>query len=262
DNSYYFESYIAQAYQILKSKGSFDHFIFVADDLILNPAIDENNYKQQYGIGIHETFYPKFLSLEQRGREKWLNLMHILYFKIATPGLEIKGEFPSYDEALMLFKKNGIEPSPLNLRDIYSLPGLKKYPRTFKGFYSYLKRKREINRLPKLKSLNLDIPLVSGFSDHFVIANSDFKKFSHYCGLFAACRLFVEFAIPSALILSCKEKIKTEDSIDLKSVTYWLKDRECFEDAYGLSLKKLLSSFPEETLFIHPIKMSKWEIDI
>ena len=42
DSSHYFQNYIAQAYTHLKDKG-FTHFFIVADDMILNPLVDENN---------------------------------------------------------------------------------------------------------------------------------------------------------------------------------------------------------------------------
>ena len=259
DNSYYFESYIAQAYRTLKSFGNFEHYIFVADDLILNTSITENNYKEEYKISTEETFYPKFLSLDRRYKDRWLNLQHILYFRIAPSGLEVKNELPGYNEIMKKFEENDLMIPKLEIKDIYTLPDRKKYGNSIKGLYSYWRKKREIKKLPKLKNINLDIPLISGFSDHFVIADSDFKSFAHLCGIFAASRLFVEFAIPTALVISCKHKIKTEDNIDKKSVTYWMDDRVEFENKYNLSLNNLLNSFPEGDLFIHPVKLSKWK---
>lgn len=42
ESSYYFQSYIAQAYHRIKNDG-YTHYITVADDMIINPAITENN---------------------------------------------------------------------------------------------------------------------------------------------------------------------------------------------------------------------------
>ena len=42
ESSFYFEGYIAQCFQHLKDKG-FTHYFFVADDLMLNPLITEQN---------------------------------------------------------------------------------------------------------------------------------------------------------------------------------------------------------------------------
>ncbi|MBN8650204.1 MAG: hypothetical protein J0L67_02190 [Cytophagales bacterium] len=42
DHSYYFQGYIAQALKFISHK--FDHYLFIADDLFLNPAINQSNY--------------------------------------------------------------------------------------------------------------------------------------------------------------------------------------------------------------------------
>src|ERR1700743_1228199 len=45
DNSFYFEGYIAQG---LKSyfKEDYTHYFFVADDMVLNPVVNEHNYAE------------------------------------------------------------------------------------------------------------------------------------------------------------------------------------------------------------------------
>ncbi|MBR2165594.1 MAG: hypothetical protein IJ915_03500 [Paludibacteraceae bacterium] len=42
ESSYRFQSYITQAFQHLKDKG-FTHYFIVADDMLLNPQINETN---------------------------------------------------------------------------------------------------------------------------------------------------------------------------------------------------------------------------
>ncbi len=43
ENSHYFQGYVVQAYERLTTEGNFNHFIFIGDDLILNPQININN---------------------------------------------------------------------------------------------------------------------------------------------------------------------------------------------------------------------------
>src|SRR4030042_4685799 len=43
ENSHYFQGYIAQGFKIFYKK-DYAHYIFIADDLILNPVINEKNY--------------------------------------------------------------------------------------------------------------------------------------------------------------------------------------------------------------------------
>ena len=47
--SIFFESYIAQAYNVLKDE-DFDYFYIVADDMIINPKINENNLQNFFGL--------------------------------------------------------------------------------------------------------------------------------------------------------------------------------------------------------------------
>lgn len=55
ESSFRFQSYIAQAYQHLKGKG-YTHYFIVADDMILNPQINETNLFELTGIGEHQSY--------------------------------------------------------------------------------------------------------------------------------------------------------------------------------------------------------------
>jgi hypothetical protein len=103
----------------------------------------------------------------------------------------------------------------------------------------------------------LPYPLAGSYSDIFVISADTIKQFSHYCGVFASTRLFVEVGLPTSLILSAKE-IVFEKDIKLQGKALWTKDDYKVLDKFENSLIKLLDEFPSNYLYLHPIKLSKW----
>ena len=72
ENSYYYEGYIAQAYFCLKDKG-FTHFFTIADDMIINPSINENSLFEVTGIPDDYCYIPGFFRLQ---KEKDIGLVY------------------------------------------------------------------------------------------------------------------------------------------------------------------------------------------
>jgi hypothetical protein len=100
------------------------------------------------------------------------------------------------------------------------------------------------------------------------------EKFYHYCGVFAAMNLFVELALPTAMVLSAKE-IVTENDLELRGKALWPDGGQRLngdlEPAYGdyeelagynFNLKQLLDNFPETYIYLHPVKLSKWNTQL
>lgn len=67
DHSYYFQGYVAQAYQILKMKGDFEHFMFIADDMILHPDLNENTYASMLSLDENSSFISYINSVATQG---------------------------------------------------------------------------------------------------------------------------------------------------------------------------------------------------
>lgn len=101
-------------------------------------------------------------------------------------------------------------------------------------------------------------PIFGGYSDIFLLHKQDIKVVSKMFGVFAAIRLFVEMAIPTAMRLQCKE-LQVGGS---KSKVIWeLKEKEKLEQEYLLNLNLLFREWPKEINYIHPIKLSKWKME-
>lgn len=255
ESSHYFQGYVTQG---LKSfyKKEFTHYFFVADDLILNPVINERNYSKHLKLNPNTCFVPEIISLHER-KEFWPRISEAFNWSIHVPGIEAKKQLPSYDNALQIFKRNHLAIKPLRFNQLWEAP------RSFLGGIEAL-RKDSNNLLRYIKDrfnptpYHLSYPLVGSYSDLFVVSADAIKQFSHYCGVFSATNLFVELAIPTSLVLCAKELI-TEEELSLKGKALWTKEEIKELDKYDFSLNNLMSNFPSNNLYLHPIKLSKWK---
>ena len=277
-NSFYFQGYIAQAFARLSQEFS-DHFLFIADDMILNPKIDEKSYKEIFNVDLDDNFIPYFEMLSEKKTFAY-RVPEALTWQIKKPGLEIESLLPTPEQAEEIFRGFGwtnlfVTPVGAFEKCFSYLPILKlsqlNLKKTFKALY-YLSRtnirilKKNYLLGWKVRSrwnlkfskgkISLDYPLVSAYSDLLVINKLDFPQFARHCGLLAASELFVELAIPAALVFSSK-KIVTESDTTRSGRAYWGDEVEEL-GIYRFKLNNLLENFPDEKLYIHPVKLSEW----
>lgn len=255
--SFYFQGYVSQG---LKSyfKEEYKHYFFVADDLILNPIINERTYGQYLKLNANTCFIPQIIPLHEV-KNLWPRVRDAFQWNINFPGVEVKNQLPDYTTALQLFAKFGLEINPLNYIQIYKG---QEFPRWFnikKIFHYFLWKRRQFKN--RNKEFHLSYPFVGSYSDIFVISSKTIKQFSHYCGVFAATRLFVEVAAPTSLVLSAEE-IVTENDLKLQGQALWTKEQYKILDKYEGNLESLLNDFPEKLLYLHPIKLSKWKTEL
>lgn len=253
ESSHHFQSYIAQAYQRLKEKG-FTHYFVVADDMIINPAITENNLFEFTGISDDHCFIHNQRELHKKLDGYWYHLYNAYDYTIHQKGLEISNILPKEAEAKRILNQQGFKLKNLNTCLLIKL------------FFWFLTHKY-IQILPKaflafFKSRKLKYPLIAGWSDILILPDNIMSLFCTYCGAFAASNLFVETAIPTALSL-CTDKITTSKDLDLHSIHIIDKlpqqEQDLFYKKYEYNLNKLLSEYPQDHFFIHPIKLSKWK---
>jgi hypothetical protein len=255
ENSFYFQSYIAQG---LKSyfNENYKHYFFIGDDLLLNPVINENNYKEYLRLNDTSCFLPGYIYLHE-SKITWARINEAYNYKQHHQGLEIDNQLPDYNTALKAFAKHNVKLKSVSVKQIH-----------IKNPFSNLRQYKKIANFLfwKMKHLNtngysLPYPLVAAYSDIFVVSSNTIKLFCHYCGLFAATKLFVELAIPTALVLSA-DTIITENDLDLKGKALWRKEDFTILDKYDNQIDKLLQDFPATHLYLHPVKLSKWKSDL
>jgi hypothetical protein len=252
ENSLYFQGYVAQAARHLVDL-KVDHFLFVADDLLLNPRIDEQSYQELLGIDAESCFVPGFIKLEEVKRW-WSRCRDAMLFSTRQEGLEVEQQIPDAAEARRQFKKHGLDPGSLSYVSVTPTPRRVRSPRSLRNYVRY----HALGLVKAFKSYKLRYPMVGSYSDIFAVSKRSFPAFAHYCGVFAALRLHVEIAVPTAMVLA-SDKISSEESAPLRGVALWSEEEMKMLEPYGRSLSKLLANFPEEHMYIHPIKLSQWQ---
>lgn len=253
ESSFRFQSYISQAYQHTKNHG-FTHFFIIADDMILNPKLAESNLLEEVGIDENTCFITNFKELHVLK-----NNVYPLFYKIEKKGVEVKNILPSYSEAKQKFEYHGLDTSRIKsslilrfmCNSLYNVITLKEFKRHSIMFLKEM--------LFLFSDRRLKYPLVWGYSDILIITKDVMAKFCTYCGAFAATDLFVEFAIPTSLILSTSN-VKLEKDTKMKGLILGRgEEKKQFDKEYAFSLEKLMGKYPENVFYIHPIKHSEWK---
>lgn len=258
ESSYFFSGYIAQAYEKIKNQ-NFTHFIFTADDIIINPIINENNFLEKIGLKDNESFIPKFIEFGTKNKGIWPRIGDAIKYNPynISSGAEIKTILPNYYIAKDCFKQYGLNKS-------FSIPFIKALrnlmgTHTIYHSYIYTLMSTFIKLIKHpFSEYKLNYPLVDSYSDFFITTADIMPKFCQYCGAFAATNLFVEIAIPTALVLAAPN-IKTEKETKLKGKAFWDKEIEQQCQKYHYKLEELLNNFPTEQIYHHPVKLSKWK---
>ena len=263
--SIFFEIYIAQAYNFLKNQG-FDYYYIIADDMLINPNINENNILEFFELQAGESWLPHLRRIRDQ-KKFWIGTLAAYTYKPVQKYVESKNELPSIEEANRKFEMQGLyESMKLDRKDVFREFSLRTTHMADKARLAL----RIVTRLkrPFEKSANLAYPLAASYSDTLLISGESMPKFAHYCGVFGATSLFVEVAIPTALVLASEKKIKTEKDISKSGRSYWKTTEnvfcdspqftwDCLEREYN-NLDDMIARFPQDAIYLHPVKLSKW----
>jgi hypothetical protein len=242
-------------------KERYTHYFFIADDLLLNPKINEDNYLTIFKLATYTSFIPEFITLHER-KDYWARVGEAYRWNIKSNGVEASNMLPDYEDAIDKFSKFGLTIRPLGFTQIYGTPHLWLRflcNRYFSERFRLFSRDLFFGKVLK-KQLNLSYPLVGSYSDIFIISAKSIKEFCHYCGIFAATRLHVEVALPTSVILSSDEII-TEKDLELQGKALWTNEDYQELEKYENSLSKLMIDFPSKYIYLHPIKLSKWKTE-
>ena len=274
ENSYRYQGYIAQAFRSFFDD-AFQHYLFVADDLLLHPDVNESNYQEHFGLDPEASFLPepfaahdlrnnqtlRFEEYRDKGATRfyWWRLIDLAKYRHRVEGLENAAEMPTYQEAETRLEEHGYTMRSLTFTDLYGpFPPVPGNDGRWRRIFRYLKWLRHYRT-----EYPLDYPAVASFSDIVIVSRQAIRKFAHYCGAFAANGLFVEFAIPTALLLATT-RVVTEPMLRKRGDIHWSytqAEANRFAKAmepYGNKLHRLMAGFPADKLYLHPIKLSRW----
>jgi len=261
ESSNFFQSYFAQGYSRFYRE-DFTHYFFTGDDCLLNPSLHENNICEQTGLPERTDLISGFIELHTLSGRPWWHTHKAVDFFTNRKGAEIKKELPAYEEAVKKFRQHGMNVLPLTKQNIFGTrpPPDKKWWQYWL-FRQYLFRYKW-KAYQKNGKIELPYPVAGSYSDALIVTKESIYDFCRYCGIMAAAGLFVELAIPTALLLA-SGKIVQEKDILLKGKALWTAGEvEEVEIKYHKSLALLMKDFPADQLYYHPVKLSKWNNDL
>jgi len=251
ESSHQFQGYFAQALEHYRSPLA-THYVFAADDMLLNPALDAATLPERLGLGARTGFIKQVADLAT-APFAWNHLRSSIELWHRNTGSEHGPELPSEAEARVLVARH------LPTVDRISLAGLKDFGGRWRPWETST-RLTAAHLLRHPRQLRMPYPLVWGYSDFCVVPAAALDRFAHWCGVFAAMGLFVEVAIPTALAMACDE-IRTEADVDLHGVELWTtKEQTQLRTDHGGSLQSLSERFPADWLYVHPVKLSGWSV--
>jgi len=249
ESSYQFQGYIAQAYPKIASE-RFSHYVFAGDDLILNPEIDERNLLGLLGVGEGDAYIESLTALNRINFWSYERFFDA-HSAFAQLGANYRGEIPPYEEA----KKSA------------EAHGLRDYSVTSSVRHARIPIRRVRGNLYQascklFKPIRIDYPLVTGYSDFFVLPKERFDSIAHLFGVFAAMRLFVEIAIPTAMMLTYDARhLKTQADAKILTPKLWhvTDAAKNFGTACQFQLSNIEKCFPKDYAYLHPVKLSGWK---
>ena len=245
ESSYSFQGYIAQAMAQLGTIDS-DHIMFIGDDLILNPEINENNYKDYFNLDKSTSFNAEICKINERFEKYVWNFDRIKTNLIRLSGdrfVNSKSELPSVEEAYNIAAQKGYTDFSFWNSPYYKSVGVDRL-KVLAFIFKYSGKKF--------------YPAFGGYSDFTIVSCEDLQIFVHYCGVLAAMGVFVEIAVPTAMVLACK-KIKTMKDLPYSRGDMWgMELKADFAEEYNYSIQKLYDNWPQDKLYLHPIKLSQW----
>ena len=265
ESSHQFQGYLIQAYHRLKNIDC-THYLFIGDDLIINTNFNEVNFlsKTTNSCTIQNLnfsicgFSP--LNAPDRFRWHWTIGSSRPFYDNSTIW---RGSIYDYDEALLKFN-NFFQ---TKYEEYYNekffgdpnKPGVTMFGswNDSNGFFNLVNRFIYENK----NSLKIPYPMAWGYSDIFCIKKEYLFEFSRLCGVFSAMNMFVEIAIPTAAVLTFKRENVSFFPSKCISIL-WGEERVKLENKYNRDFNQLYSDWNKDLYFIHPIKLSGWNIRI
>lgn len=263
DRSIFFQGYIAQAANIFIKPG-IKHYLFIADDMIIHPDINENTYKEYFEVDDSQSWIPELLPLQDIYKP-WNGTLEAVFYQKKQPWIEVDGELPPYEEAVQRFKNQGVEIKELKRKEIFGSLFAKNSPLSRKIFL-FMRLFSRIKH-PFKNAYKLPYPFCGSYSDICLVSGKSIKRFAHYCGVFSSTLLDVEVALPSALVLASESKILSEKTTKRKGLAYWNPWGAFYKNEEQLigkldekfkNLNDMIENFPDDQIYIHPVKLSKW----
>jgi hypothetical protein len=248
DSSVQFQGYIAQAARSLIHP-KYSHYVFVADDLLLNPELNAGNLVSTFRLD-DRTGYVKDLNLLSDTPLEWPHFFGTLHHFDGERHVLYEKELPDRKTAFARFESHGLPIKDITWKNLRGYNGWGRYPNWRRDLQFMLRRRGRVS---------LRYPIVMGYSDLVIVPQSAIAQFCHICGIFAAMRLFAEIAIPTAMALSC-ERVMRRPDVGRPTREIWSEAQvEELSQKADYQINRVFSTLGNDLLYVHPIKLSKWK---
>jgi hypothetical protein len=272
--SVHYSSYIFQGFfgEARKSLGALncDAFVIVGDDLIVNESLNESNIHPRMNLPQEHAYIKNLASLYDSPIS--LSRNRSTYRAFFSDGFHWENDLPSASEAFEKSNKYGISHRPLGFRNFPPL-WTRRGAVSLATALSWLMVRDHSRRLFAWQCKEVIYPAFYSYSDFLIIPGLEWDRFARYCEVTAAMQMFVESAIPLAMVLAC-EKVDTEfeygEKHDARSpkrrmpmrgieVPWGGVERVKFEESFEKDFDLLVDSFETDILYYHPVKLSRWK---
>ena len=258
ESSYQFQGYLIQAYEKLKDIPC-SHYLFIGDDLIINPDFDELNFIARASMHGKKFLSAKFTPVNSPNKfKRW---------SIVDSSKPFYNRYTSWKDSLYTY-----EEAMAKFNDFFGVKYKEVYDEAFFGnpnepgrnivgkwdnpedFLKMVNHFIETNK----NSLNIPYPMAhqGGVADIFCVSKESLFEISRLCGIFSAMKLFVEIALPTAVVLTFK---RNEVEFIKYGLWLWRDNRTAFENFYDKDFNRLYKEWNEKLFCIHPVKLSRWK---
>lgn len=262
ESSIYFQGFFMQGLNRYYDD-DYTHYVFVADDLLLNAHLNEHNIIEELNLP-DDAGYMKHLTPLSDESFQWehtLEALQTIESGRTRHYVKYESELPDYAEAVRILARHNLEWKGIGWRNMRGWRGWERYPAITKAASYILKRqlKQWRDHYVRKQSPRQTYPLVMGYSDFFIVPATAIESFCRYCAVFGAMNMFVEAAIPTAMAFSCAKIVSEQDNFsEWRGVEIWSQEEiENLLKASDFSLRKLIASYDEHQLYLHPVKLSR-----
>ena len=262
ERTYCFQGYLIQAYEKLKDIPC-SHYLFIADDLIINPQFDETNFVDS--ANMHDKKFlsrtPAILNSPNRFRWWWTINSSKPFYDPHSRGKEF---LCPYDEALSKFNDFfGVKYKEVYEEDFFGNPNVPGRTMSYwwsnaDEFYFVVNEFKKSNG----NSFKIPYPMAcgGGNGDIFCIQKDSLLEFSRLCGIFSAMDMFEEIAIPTATVLIFKRDEVVFFSPESGLMVCTSNDKIALENKYDRDFNRLYSEWDPKIFYVHPVKLSRWKV--
>ncbi|WP_174300682.1 hypothetical protein [Caulobacter sp. S45] len=235
-----------------------EHVVFIHDDVLLNPLLNENNIVDRLGLTADGAFLPEFKAFGGE-LDAWPWTLGVLW-KLVFPLNAISGSgaehFASYlpdpqQVEARLCRKYGFDFKPFSWnRDAPSARPMLGYGRELPAEVQAPILETLFGPRDDPRTIKPAFPLCSGMADFVVVSRGMLEDFRRLLGVFQQLGLFVEVAVPTALAAAAEHVVQSRD-VGLRADWLWAEGRE------ATSAATLIEGFRTNLLLAHPFKLSR-----